>query len=236
MTISSEFAKADSPATGNPPQPHSAEQKRESAAALPPSATHWLTDYNQRLDRLPIDQTTKDARRWKSKGKSSEADLAALEKALGFSVPASLRDFYLNHGAFASESFADEWQTVDVFKPDQTTQKGIGLARAIDIHWGGRPEIAAHLSAKAIARINSTTAVWGIRHINDNECVYYYFDHTGGIGFLYLDQDDMTSALECLADISKGTPTGRQPLERLLSDEAEAMLEVEEDSSAFQPQ
>lgn len=192
------------------------------------SAMNWVQHYNERLASLKTDPSLYEARQWKSKGASSEPDLQRLEKALGFEVPMSLRAFYLSHGAFASEWFGDERETVDVFTPDEIAKKGIGLAKAINLHWGVRPEVQEHLDSSTIVRLNGMTAVWGVHHIDSNQCIYYYFNRQGEVGSLYLDQDDMEWTLQEMRRISNDKPTSLESLEQLLSTEMEAMLEVDD--------
>ncbi|MDH4474920.1 MAG: SMI1/KNR4 family protein [Verrucomicrobiaceae bacterium] len=191
------------------------------------SVMNWVRHFNERLADLKVDQSLYEARQWKSKGTSSEVDLLRLEKALGFNVPTSLRAFYLSHGAFASEWFGDERETVDVFTPDEIGEMGVGLAKAINLHWGVRPEIQEDLDSGTIERLNGMTTVFGIRHIDSNQCVYYYFNRKGDIGSLYLDQDDMEWTLQEMVRISHDAPSSLELLEQLLSSETEAMLEVE---------
>jgi len=192
------------------------------------SVMNWVQHFNERLADLKVDQSFYEAHQWKSNGTSSEADLLRLEKALGFNVPASLRVFYLSHGAFASEWFGDERETVDVFTPDEIAEMGVGLAKAINLHWGGRPEIQEDLDSGTIERLNGMTTVFGIRHIDSNQCIYYYFNRKGDIGSLYLDQDDMEWTLQEMVRISRDAPSSLESSEQLLSSETEAMLEVEE--------
>ncbi len=49
-----------------------------------------------------------------------------------------------------------------------------------------------------------------MRYINDNRCVYYYFHRDGGIGDLYLDQDDLEWTLEELQAIARDQATTRK--------------------------
>ena len=196
---------------------------------------NWIQCFNERLADLKADQSIYEARQWKSKGTSSDSDLLRLEKALGFNMPTSLKAFYLSHGPFASEWFGDEPETVDVFTPDEIAKKGIGLAKAINMHWGVRPEIQEDLDASTIARLNRMTAVWGIHHIDSNQCIYYYFNRKGDIGSLYLDQDDMEWTLQEMLRISNDEPSSLESLEQLLTTEMEAMLKLDE-PSAWEPQ
>ncbi len=186
---------------------------------------NYLEDFNQRLAQVSMEwEEDREAKRLASKGKAEDSEITKLEAALGYPMPDTLRDWYQNHGPFESEGFQQGVNTVCLMTPAEMLHRGIGLVHSIESYWGGRPEIASTLSPESIDILNRNTVVWGMRYINDNRCVYYYFHRDGGIGDLYLDQDDLEWTLEEMQAIARNQATTRKRLDTLLEEERIAML------------
>ncbi|MBX3698307.1 MAG: SMI1/KNR4 family protein [Dokdonella sp.] len=187
----------------------------------------FVERFNESLDAAPfVDEDLRDWYRIESKGPSPLSDVGALEARLGFAVPGDLRTFLLEQGGFETRGFIDAWNSFKVFSAREISSHGGGLIESIEDQWGGRPEFAENLSADTIAAVNRDVVLWGIRCIDDNTYVYYYFDRAGHIGDLYLDQDDMKGTLIELKRIASGQPGSTKSLDQLLTDELKAGLEI----------
>lgn len=192
--------------------------------------TDWVAEFNQRLAGLP--EEFEDEREWHRlewRERATEAQLRALESRSGFPVPAALRDLLLQAGPLQSVAFADSWETIQLAAADELLSMSNGLPAFIDAYWGGRPELEKGLSTDEIARLNSSTVVFGLRYLNDNEHEYFFYDRSGRFGTLFLDQDDLTPALEELRRMGRGEfdpETLPALLERQMSLMIEGMREL----------
>lgn len=155
---------------------------------------------------------------------SAEA-ITALEKKLGFAVPAELRAMWTTKGALHSTWFADAWQTLTIDSAAEMAAHPVGLLPFIDHAWGGRPELAAWLPADAAAKLNADYVVFGYRYVDDNVHDYYFFDRRGRFFHLPFDQDDMTAARDQVREMAKAAPAGSS-LDELLRDQLTTIREA----------
>lgn len=155
---------------------------------------------------------------------SAEA-IAALEKKIGFAVPAELRAMWTTKGALHSPWFADAWQTLTIDSAAEMAAHPVGLLPFIDHAWGGRPELAAWLPADAAAKINAEYVVFGYRYVDDNVHDYFFFDRRGRFFHLPFDQDDMSEARTKVRELAKAAPAGSS-FDELLRDQLAAIREA----------
>ncbi|NHZ92732.1 hypothetical protein F2P45_27545 [Massilia sp. CCM 8733] len=132
----------------------------------------------------------------------TEAALRQLELTLACTIPAALRQLYLEHGALEMREDG-MWGTLAVYGSEHASCMPplSGLMDGIDSLWGGRPEFDDSFSAEELDYLNAQYVVFGHIHHDDNSYTHLYFSKAGGCGAVYYHQDlwdDASPSFEAL--------------------------------------
>ncbi|NHZ44398.1 SMI1/KNR4 family protein [Massilia aquatica] len=156
----------------------------------------------------------------------TEAALSQLELQLACTIPAALRQLYLEHGALQMREDG-MWGTLAVYgsEHEPRTPPLSGLMDGIDSLWGGRPEFDDSFSEEELGYLNAHYVVFGHIHHDDNSYTHLYFNKNGGCGALYYHQDDWDDAYSSFEDMLTPPHAGGASFDSLFSNAVDEVIE-----------
>ncbi len=163
----------------------------------------------------------------------TEATLKAAETKHKTSIPKTLRDCLLTHGAFRANEDID-WGSFRIYSSQQYETASIfsGLVSAVDGLWGGRPEFAESFSEDEIKFLNENYFCFGHYKVDDNAYKHLFFDRKGNFDDLYYHQDEWGDAEElfrALLSESSAKYTFDAEIASCVDEVIERLLEVKEE-------